>query len=141
MKPKVYLAAAFNDRQFIRGVRDTLAPYVEVTSSWLDEPVIRAGESFREDWEKRARGNEDYLDIERSDVVAVFTAVPSTTGGLHFEAGLARGMGKRVIVVGPKGNVFHYMNSIEQVKDAAELLIALGFIVAYPYGIPPGRSS
>ena len=136
---KVYLAASFNDQARIRGVRDVLLPYVEVTSSWLDEPPIQAFEQGREDWELRARGNEDYLDIARSDAVVVFTTEPSSTGGLHLETGLALGMGKRVILVGPRGNVFHYMNSIEQVDTVADLLATLGFLLPYPYGDPVNR--
>lgn len=129
---KAYLAASFDTQAAVRDARGLISPYVEVTSSWLDEPPILADEE-REDWEKRARGNEDYLDIERSDVVVVFTSAPSTSGGLHLETGLALGMGKRVILVGPKLNVFHYMNRVEQVEDVQELLVALGFALPYPY--------
>jgi hypothetical protein len=133
MKMKVYIAGSFSAQLALRDVRDLMVPYVDVTSSWLDEPTIEAHEGDRADWEKRARGNEDYLDIERSDAVAVFTSVPSTSGGLHLETGLALAMGKRVIVVGPRGNVFHYMNRIEHALDVQDLLVTLGFSLPSPY--------
>jgi nucleoside 2-deoxyribosyltransferase len=85
--------------------------FYHVTSSWLNEPPIKA-ESDHLDWEKRARANEDQLDIDRSDAVVVFNLYPSTTGGMHWETGYAHGTGKPVYLVGPKTSVFHYQNHI-----------------------------
>jgi len=47
-----------------------------------------------------------------ADAVIVFTEIPNAvlaTGGSHVEFGLALAQGKRVIVVGPRENVFHYL--------------------------------
>ena len=47
-----------------------------------------------------------------ADAVIVFTEMPNSvlaTGGSHVEFGLALAQGKRVIVVGPRENVFHYL--------------------------------
>ena len=47
-----------------------------------------------------------------ADGVIVFTGMPNSvlaTGGSHVEFGLALAQGKRVIVVGPRENVFHYL--------------------------------
>jgi nucleoside 2-deoxyribosyltransferase len=113
MRKRLYFAASFADGDVIRAVRDAAEArsgyYYEVTSSWLNEPPIKA-ESEHADWEKRARANEDQLDIDRSDAVVVFTDVESTSGGLHWETGYAVGRGIPVYLVGPKRNVFHYQN-------------------------------
>jgi hypothetical protein len=48
----------------------------------------------------------------RADAVIIFTEIPNTvlaTGGRHVEFGLALAHGKRVFVVGPRENVFHYL--------------------------------
>ena len=47
-----------------------------------------------------------------ADTVIIFTEIPNTilaTGGRHVEFGLALAQGKRVIIVGPRENVFHYL--------------------------------
>jgi hypothetical protein len=47
-----------------------------------------------------------------ADAVIIFTEIPNATpatGGRHVEFGLALAQGKRVIVVGPRENVFHYL--------------------------------
>ena len=47
-----------------------------------------------------------------ADAVIIFTEIPNTilaTGGRHVEFGLALAQGKRVIIVGPRENVFHYL--------------------------------
>jgi hypothetical protein len=53
-----------------------------------------------------------------ADAVIIFTEIPNTvlaTGGRHVEFGLALAQGKRVIVVGPRENVFHYLLPESQV--------------------------
>jgi nucleoside 2-deoxyribosyltransferase len=113
MRKRLYFAASFADtenrRALAKLVEGMSGGYYEVTSSWLNEPPIKA-ESEHADWEKRARANEDQLDIDRSDAVVVFTATDSTSGGLHWETGYAVGRGIPVYLVGPKRNVFHYQN-------------------------------
>jgi hypothetical protein len=53
-----------------------------------------------------------------ADAVIIFTEIPNTilaTGGRHVEFGLALAQGKRVIIVGPRENVFHYLLPDSQV--------------------------
>ena len=52
----------------------------------------------------------DYEDVAAAHVLIAFTSRPAdgpSRGGRHVELGLALGMGKRVIIVGPFENVFH----------------------------------
>jgi nucleoside 2-deoxyribosyltransferase len=113
----VYVAASFNTAAGVRALRDNLQDYVNITSSWCEEVPLMPDDYREQPQEARFRANEDYLDIERSDIVAVFTGVDSTTGGLHVELGVAIALKKRIIVVGPRGNVFHYMNVVEHYPD------------------------
>src|SRR5260370_22529594 len=55
---------------------------------------------------------QDCEDLMAADAVIIFTEIPNTilaTGGRHVEFGLALAQGKRVIIVGPRENVFHYL--------------------------------
>lgn len=113
----LYIAASFEQVALVSALRADLADYVDVTSTWCDEPPMVNNDPRNAPREMRTRGNEDFLDIERSDMVAVITTVPSTSGGLHTELGIALALGKRVMLVGPRLNVFHYMNKIEHFAD------------------------
>ena len=81
-----------------------------MTSRWLD---------FRKmpSW-SYGIAREDCEDLMAADAVIIFTEIPNTvlaTGGRHVEFGLALAQGKRVIVVGPRENVFHYLLPESQV--------------------------
>lgn len=120
---KMYVAASFDSVQLVRDLRDRLTDVVEVTSSWCEERPLLPNDYREQPQEARFRANEDLLDIERSSIVAILTDVPSTTGGFHVELGLALAdKTKRVIVVGARLNVFHYMNRVEQVMDIDALV-------------------
>jgi hypothetical protein len=123
----VYIAASFDTADAVRTLRDQLQNYVNVTSSWCEEPPLVADDYREKPIEARYRANEDLLDIERSEIVAVFTDVPSTTGGLHVELGLALALGKRIIVVGPRRNVFHYLNVVEHYPDVESFVYRLEY--------------
>ena len=121
---RVYLAASFAAREEVIRLREVIEGVTgcKVTSSWLDELPLEAGDAAREEWEKRARANEDRLDIERSDAVVVLTTHQSTTGGLHWETGYAQGSGIPVIILGPRVSVFHYQNDLTLAEDIDDLL-------------------
>ena len=75
-----------------------------VTSRWLDFRKMRSW-SF-------GIARQDCEDLIAADAVVTFTEIPNTilaTGGRHVEFGLALAQGKRVIIVGPRENVFHYL--------------------------------
>lgn len=113
----LYIAASFTLAPLVHELRERLSGYADVTSTWCDEPPMVNNDPRNAPREMRTRGNEDFLDIEQSDMVAVITTTPSTSGGLHTELGIALALGKRVMLVGPMLNVFHYMNRIEQFPD------------------------
>lgn len=128
---KIYLAAAFDHADDINIVRAALEEQGHVvTSSWLDEPPLGYNDEAYRRWERRARANEDIMDVRRSDAVAFFTFWPSTTGGRHWESGVAleRSMtsGVRLIRVGPEENIFSLLSTIEGYETVPEFLDAMG---------------
>ena len=60
---------------------------------------------------------EDYDDLCSADCVISFTEEPRTMsnsrGGRHVEHGMAIALGKRVIVVGHRENIFHCLPQVE----------------------------
>jgi len=92
-----YIAGSFSDRPRLRGIRDELAALgIACTSRWLDNDGDETG------WAER-----DLADIGAARTVILFTDVPSSAGGMHWECGYAYGCGMRIIGVGPKTNLFH----------------------------------
>lgn len=128
---KIYLAGAFDHAEDIRLVKMALeAMGHTVTSSWLDEPPLGYNDAAYDRWSRRARANEDIADVRRSDVVAFFTQWPSTTGGRHWECGVALERSNnglcRLIRIGPDENIFSLLNSIEGYATVMDFLAAMG---------------
>lgn len=61
----------------------------------------------------------DLSDIDESQVLIAFTEPPLThsKGDRHVELGIAIGKGKRVIIIGPRENVFCHLPKIEWYPD------------------------
>lgn len=105
----VYLAGSFADRPRLRGYRADLQSLgYSVSSSWLDTPDDLRDADLSPD-ELRAYAEQDTTDIDRAHSLIVVTDVPSTSGGMHWEAGYALGCGMAVYGVGPKTNIFHHL--------------------------------
>ncbi len=106
---KIYLAASFASQAEMRELARQLNLQGHiVTSTWifqvepgLDVDTIRDNPSAAID-----HAHADLWGINQSDLVAVFTDKPSTTGGLNVEFGYALGRGKTVVLVGKPQNVF-----------------------------------
>ena len=123
---RVYLAGPFSWKDALKTYSLELNEMgIEVTSSWLDEeasPDSTLDQFSTEHNQKIA--NIDVADIERADVVAVFTinplGPPKPRGGRHWETGYAQGRGKEVIIIGPKENIFHYLDNVKQFDGRLE---------------------
>lgn len=118
---RIYLSGSFHAVDEVREVAARFKEWgYEVTSSWLHEPPLEYDDPAAEEWQKRARANEDFLDIERSELVAVLTEWGSSSGGAHVELGMAAAMRKELYVVGPRLNVFHYLGRVDYWPDRDE---------------------
>ena len=114
---RLYLAASFNRAEEMRGYRDELRGLGHhVTSRWIDV----GGSSMREEEvltnPSIAQGHavDNIADIMSADAMLMFTGVPSTTGGRHVEFGVALMIGKQVIIIGPRENVFQVYQGVDQ---------------------------
>jgi hypothetical protein len=65
----------------------------------------------------RPFAEDDVQDIKAADGIILFSEPPSTyskRGGRHVEFGLAMGLGKTLVVIGPRENVFHCLPFVYQ---------------------------
>lgn len=134
---RIYLAARYSRRLELVGCRDQLrAAGHTVQSTWLDgnhqiaddgTPIGEAGEALVEgddgSTSQRAAAlrakfaGEDFRDVIMCDLLIAFTEPPRSghsRGGRHVELGIALGRMKRVWVVGPRENLFCWMDDVRQ---------------------------
>ena len=120
MTQKIYLAARYSRRLEMKAYSLQLRElgYV-ITSRWLDgtSSVTHDGLSEEAPYQERARlAEQDWHDLLAADICVSFTEPPRashTRGGRHVEMGAAIALGKRVIVIGHRENVFHCLPAIE----------------------------
>lgn len=111
---KVYLAAQYARRNELRKYAALFEKAgIGVTSRWLEEtnPLnTQMGDDTAEFYRETAKI--DLEDLGAADAVVFFAEDPKVgipRGGRHVEFGYALGLSKPIFVVGPKENVFHYL--------------------------------
>lgn len=127
---KIYITGMYSRRlELLEVSRMFAAAGHEITARWLN------GDEEKPGMEERDKGQMGVDDVVRADVVILFST-PSvmfrepgqgTSGGRHFEFGLALGMGKKMILVGPPESLFHHLCCVVQVDDP---VAALGVITS-----------
>lgn len=126
----VYLSGQFEDRPVLRNVRDALVQIgLRVTSRWLDGESSIPATAFAHEAGSAARlatiAYQDVEDIRAADVVVVFNPPDACNvgrGGRHVETGYALALRRRVVLVGTRGNVFHWMPEVAVLEDWSELV-------------------
>lgn len=113
----VYLAGRYDRREELQGYAARLAERGwSVTSRWLTGHECADADCTPDELELFAR--EDLVDIDRAGLVVAFTEDPATagyqSGGRHVELGYALAWGRSVVIVGPRENVFHWLDNVEQ---------------------------
>ena len=135
---KIYLASRFS-----RADEMNLYAYAlqraghEIVSRWHADP------DHRREWkgpdnapaELNARlAREDWEDLSSADAVVSFTG-GGGRGGRHVEFGMAITLGKRIIIVGPRENVFHWLPQVSAYPDFFSCVAALSAIPeTFPLG-------
>lgn len=114
---KAYLAAQYARRDELREHLTALTPLgIEVTSRWLEEKEpLNSHMGDKDDNWYIETANVDLDDIDRADAVIFFSENPRVgvpRGGRHVEFGYALGTNKPIYVIGPKENVFHYIDRV-----------------------------
>jgi hypothetical protein len=140
----IYLAARYTRRLELCGYRDELTALGhEVTSRWLNgshqldnegRPLGDTGELLFEagspqvDHFRWKFAQDDLEDVLASETLIAFTEEPrsgNSRGGRHVELGIALGTGRhRIVIVGPRENVFCWLPQAEWYPDWAHLVIA-----------------
>ena len=134
---KIYLASRYSRREELCEYREQLRSLgFDVQARWLDGkhqldnsgvPIGDQGEKLVE-WDGdtsteiknaslRAKfAQDDWEDVSSADCVISFTEPPRSTanrGGRHVEFGIALSRKARVIVVGYRENIFHWLPQVE----------------------------
>lgn len=136
---KVYLASRYSSHPEMRVVRTYLERFgITVTSRWIDCHPEAPGQALgpHEDSCTVERLNaapetcevfarHDAEDIAVADTVISFTEGGGGKGGRHVEFGMAWALGKRLIIVGPRENVFHTFPEIMVFPDTQAMLLAI----------------
>lgn len=118
-KPKIYLAARYSRFEELQGYRTQLeALGYEVTSRWIngDHQVSNDALAQAKHEERIRFAVEDRDDLMAAEIVVAFAEEPRTTttrGGRHVEFGIALALGKRLIAVGWRENVFYCLPEVE----------------------------
>lgn len=114
---QIFLSARYSRREELKIIRQQLqnGRYI-VVSRWLDtdwnETERDAIYSSAAPPERREEYSIlDVEDVRACDVFVAFTEEPrsSSRGGRHVETGIAIGMHKPIIVVGPQENIFYHL--------------------------------
>lgn len=115
---KIYLAGPYSWKEKLKGyAQELLLKNIKVTSRWLDEPhapdtTLREVPATQLSW----YAANDLEDIYFADIMIFFSVDPETPivrGGRHVEFGYDLCGGTRIIVIGPRENIFHYLSQVK----------------------------
>jgi nucleoside 2-deoxyribosyltransferase len=127
LETKIYLASRYQDHPLMREWRDLLASRgFVVVARWIEGNHEISG--VDDDKERVRFAQEDLADIQACDIV-IMRSDPSFfrsgRGGRHVELGLAIAWGKRIVLVGERENVFHWLPQIDLVHSIASAISIL----------------
>ena len=104
----IYIAAKFEDQDFLRAVRDELSALgIVCTSRWLEE---RQNFAYGQGMPVRRIAERDLEDIDAADMLVVFShpiGPDSGTVGRHVETGYAIAKEKPIIFLGHPPHTFY----------------------------------
>lgn len=128
----IYLAARYSRHSEMAEVADLLQERgFRVTSRWIRGNHDMDHKRIKDDDRERF-AIEDMEDIAKSDCIVLFTedpknqdGKPPSKGGHHVEFGVGVALNKRMVIVGPRVNVFHHLPNVEVYGDLEEFLEVL----------------
>lgn len=116
-----YLAASFSRQEEMRGYRTALLNQgEEVQARWITDHTSSVEHDT--DDQRTEDAIHDIEDITKCEAVMFFSETPDAPGirkrgGRHVEYGIALALNKRVVIIGERENVFHYLPSVEIYSD------------------------
>ena len=120
---KIYLAARYSRLEELQGYAEELrAAGHNITARWLEgdhqmDETAQGDDTFSVPIEGQQVAIDDFEDVVKADAVISFSEPPRTAltrGGRHVEFGVGLGLGKLLLLVGPRENVFHTMPQVMQ---------------------------
>ena len=133
----IYLAARYSRLEELQGYADDLrAVGHRVEARWLlgDHQIHEGADKVEAatvsvPLEGRPFALDDYVDVLEADMLIAFSEEPraggASRGGRHVEFGMALAWGLKVVVVGPRENVFHTLREVNHFWRWSEALEAL----------------
>lgn len=119
---KIYIAA--HDQGLAKAAQAVLqSAGHEIVSSWLQRPFERTASYTQKQRTEIADLNE--ADVSECDVLVLLSGQNKYAGGKFVEAGIARALGKRVVVVGYRENMQLWASYINQVSTVEEVVTLL----------------
>lgn len=132
-----YIAARFSRRHEANSIANFLQEMGHtITSRWAlpgSNHIMPAGMSAQASDAERTRfATEDCEDVRACDVVVSLMEEPRSNGrgGRHVEFGYALGLGKKLMIIGPRETVFHHLPDVMHFETKTHL-------VAYMLGQKP----
>ena len=114
---KVYLSGNFGDKkEILKAGTQLKGKGHHIQSGWLyGEDGLKKQYAGDPEGFNRACAEKDLQDIRDSDALILFTGDygSKSLGGKHTEFGYAMAIGKIVIIMGKRVNVFHFRNSLK----------------------------
>ncbi len=133
---KIYIAARYDRLTEMNGYAGILRNCgFTVDCRWLNgNHQLHSGS----DEVEMAKGNmplaamtfakDDVEDLTNADTLIFFSERPdshSKRGGRHVEFGMALALGKRIMVIGPRENVFHCLPQVENYDNFTDCMEAI----------------
>lgn len=126
----VYIASRFERKHEMKALVSLFAEHnIQVEARWLDEDISPQSQlSDLTPLYCRSKAEIDLEDINSSDTFVFFSDDRPITvrGGKHVEFGYALATGKRLVVIGPHENIFHYLPGVVQYHSVEDFLDAEG---------------
>ena len=120
---KIYVAC--HERELAHSTAEVLsASGHEITSRWHNKAFHPM--DFHSEVEREQIAQEDFDDISAADSLVLIAGPEKYSGGKFVEAGIALGMGKRVLVIGRRENMLLWLPQVVAVsaaRDAARTLL------------------
>lgn len=129
---KIYLASRFQDQAEMREwARKIDAAGLTVVSSWVLKDVD-PNHDVRDtsDDGNRMAAVRDINDIEKADIVVAFSPpehFKTGRGGRHAEYGYAIARGMRIVIVGQREHIFHWLRPCIAPSDLIDYLVSLSY--------------
>ena len=114
----IYVAARFERQAEARALAEELRRAGYLTRCrWLYATGPALGNAETSELQARS----DLNDLDGADVYLLLSDEVLGRGGKDFEGGYAFARGKRLVVVGPRAHVFHYLPGVHWLRDVATL--------------------